>query len=282
LDKHIYGKLDSDKIRFNRELSGSFNLWNPEMWIYEKLDPKIQKENDQYWLIIPYKLPSILPTNDNTMGVDLGLRVMATTSTGKGFKGNDYKHRRREIRYLKDILKSKADKGSRTAKKHLKKLSHKERNFTKNYIHLLSNALIKEAKENNKDVIILEDLSFDPKKSSRGSNRRRSQMPYFEIKQIITYKAHSSGCRVDTVNPAYTSQTNYLTGLVEGVRDGRMFKEPEGRILDADWNASLNISGSPFFLTKVIPISGKLQIEDRLLSTNHTIITKCIYQAPCL
>ena len=44
------------------------------------------------------------------------------------------------------------------------------------------------------------------------------------------------------VCPAYTSQTDCLTGKVEGERRGRRFYAKSGLVYDADINAAINIA----------------------------------------
>ena len=59
------------------------------------------------------------------------------------------------------------------------------------------------------NTIVMEDLSkIKSKSKGRRFNNRNSQMPYFALRNILTYKASALGKRVVIVNPHYTSQLN--------------------------------------------------------------------------
>jgi transposase len=62
------------------------------------------------------------------------------------------------------------------------------------------------------------------------------------IKQFLTYKAPLFGKRVETVSPAYTSQIDSRTGLKDGKRIKGKYVGKDGKVLHADYNASINIA----------------------------------------
>jgi transposase len=62
------------------------------------------------------------------------------------------------------------------------------------------------------------------------------------IKEFTTYKAQQSGKKVVTVNPAYTSQIDFRTGKKDGTRQKGRYVGVDGKVLNADINASLNIA----------------------------------------
>ena len=166
---------------------------------------------------------------------------MAVTSEGKIISGNKYLETKRRLRYLKRCLQSKKKtrtKKSDSARKHLKKVKNKEKNFSKNYIHHLANELLK----TESNVLVLEDLS-SIKKENKGTrfNNRLSQVPFYMLKQILTYKAQALGKRVETVNPYNTSKDDYRD-IEKGRRIGCRYYASDNVVLDADLNASINIS----------------------------------------
>lgn len=90
---------------------------------------------------------------------------------------------------------------------------------------------------------MLEDLSGIKKKKVKWQNKNRiSQVPFFMLRTILTYKALLHGKQVITVNPAYTSQIDSRTGKKDGERKGRRFIGKDGVVLDADINAAINIA----------------------------------------
>ena len=187
-------------------------------------------------------------------GIDLGICRVAATSEGKLFKDKKFLKRKREIRYLKRCLQSKKTK---SARQHLKKIRHKEQYINRNFNHHLANAIIRST---NANVLVLEDLNVKKIKSkikfdktsnkeikTYGSKNRISQVSMGELRFFITYKAKLAGKTTMFVNPAYTSQTNSLTGKREGERVGRRFYAKgkygkKGLVFDSDVNAAVNIA----------------------------------------
>src|SRR5690606_34126920 len=64
-----------------------------------------------------------------TLGVDLGIRRVAACSDGRLIIDKKFNKEKRRLRYLKRCLQS---KGTKSARKHLRKLRHKERSKNKN------------------------------------------------------------------------------------------------------------------------------------------------------
>ena len=123
-----------------------------------------------------------------------------------------------------------------------------------------------------------EDLSKIKVKTSKtedGVKRKRhnnafGQVPFYMFKQILTYKATLVGKQVVSVSPCFTSQTDSRSSKKEGIRSGCRFYCVDGVVLDADWNAAVNIaqkSKHPLS-SNVLPIDGKLSF----LSGRHSSV----------
>jgi hypothetical protein len=80
------------------------------------------------------------------LGVDLGMRVSAACSDGRVVIDRKFNGDKRKLRHLKDSLKS---KGTKSARKHLRKLRHKEANKNKNQTHLIANENSKNRSRHN-------------------------------------------------------------------------------------------------------------------------------------
>jgi len=117
-------------------------------------------------------------------------------------------------------------------------LKRKERNKNKNQTHLIANEILK----TNCDTIVLENLKGIKAKKHKYQNKRSiAQVPLFELRRILTYKAENIGKNVVLVSPAYTSQIDSISGIKEGVRRGCRFYAKSGLVYDADLNAARNI-----------------------------------------
>ena len=181
---------------------------------------------------------TVEPVKGNkTIGIDLGLKRLVASSEGYIIKGNEFNKTKRKIRYNKRKLQSKS-RNSHSARTKLLKLKSREQNFSKNYIHHVANLVL----NTTANVIVLEDLSqIKRKNKGKSFNNRLSQMPFFALKTILSYKAAALGKRVELVKPHYTSQLDYR-GLENGKRKGCRYYGVDGKMLDADLNAANNIA----------------------------------------
>ena len=195
-----------------------------------------------------------------TLGVDLGIATPAyvclsdNTYIRSGFgSANDFfrirqqmKSRRRSL--YKSLSLVKGGKGRKKKLQAINSLRDKERNFAKTYNHQLSHKIVKFAKDNKCEFINLEYLTKDG-----FENRILSSWSYYELQNMIEYKAEREGIKVRYVDPAYTSQTCSKCGHVD--KENRptqaKFKCVNcGLELNADHNASINIARSDNFVNK--------------------------------
>ena len=255
IDKRIYSNLKPDGFRLSDGKSPrrqvvlfqTYPKFDELMASLRPCDPTLQLDEEKgvIYACFPFiELPP-LQRNDEVLGIDLGVRRLATTSDGVAWSDKAYLARRRKIRHAKRIFASHKKK-SHSARRKLMRLRRKERNMAKDFCHRLANEILK----TDKGVIVMEDLSRIKQATSRTKNSvlrtrhnsRLSQVPFYQLKQILSYKALRSGKRVETVSPEFTSQIDSRTGSREGcVRQGCRFRTASGVVYDADWNAALNI-----------------------------------------
>ena len=269
LDKRMYSSFTWEGISLvsdtpNKRKRFTFNLYPKIKEMFNTSvakDPVIFYKNNELWLSIPFEVQGKMPCNDNCVGVDMGVKRLFTTSDGVAFRDKHYLAKRRNIRYIKRTL---ASVGTRSAKRHLRKLSKKERNLSKDMCHRATNALLDCTKAS---VIVVEDLSKIKKSTSKTAdgytrtkhNNMLSQVPFYMFKEILTYKATLAGKQVVSVSPQYTSQIDSRTSKKDGKRLGCRYYCSDGVVLDADWNASVNIAqkcNHP--LTNSLPVDGGL------------------------
>lgn len=240
---------------------------------YRMCDPSIFYRDGKFYLTVVFDVPKLQEKDDTRLGVDLGMRRLFTTSDGVAFKGATYKAAKRKIRFQKRQLQA---KGTKNAKRKLRQIRHRERNINKQMVHEVANRILK----TDKSVIVMEDLTGIKQKTTKtkdGFKRKRhnnaiSQIPFYMLRMVLTYKAAHAGKRVTTVSPSYTSQTNSLTGKKEGSRHGCRFSTPNGLMLDADWNAAINIReryAREHSTPHTVPLDGALCFVDRPQSTGQ-------------
>lgn len=246
LDKRLFSQNKDDKYSINITTSNKrkkfkFILYSKLKDLFDKYDnyydPLIYLDNNSN-ICICFSFdtkPKEKLNNKLCLGVDLGIRVSAATSDGRLIIDKKFNGEKRKLRFNKRKLQSKETKSSC---KKINKLRYKEHNKNKNQTHLVANEILK----TNADTIALENLKGIKAKKNKFQNKNTiSQIPLYELRRVITYKAENQGKTILLVNPAYTSQTDSLTGNRDGERRGRRFYAKSGLVYDSDINAARNI-----------------------------------------
>jgi len=158
-----------------------------------------------FYLAVTVDAPE--PTPDDpvgTLGVDLGVVHLAVDSDGEFYSGEEIDKVREKTDKLKASLQK---KGTKSAKKHLKKLSDREANFRRNTNHVISKRLVSKAKDTQR-AIALEDLKgISSRTTVRHSQRRRHKSwAFYQLRQFIEYKAKLAGVLIKLVDPRNTSR----------------------------------------------------------------------------
>ena len=269
LDKRMYSRLTHNSIALcggekGKRVSIPFICYGKltEMFsLYKVCDPTLFVRNGHLWLSIPFDIPKKPVTDETSVGVDLGMKRLFVTSDGYAFRDKTYLKNRRKLRYMKRCLQS---KGTKSARKHLRKVSRKERNLSKDMQYRAVNVLLKST---SASIIVLEDLSKlkgKTKKGTSGFKRTRhnnaiGQVPFGEFRMKLEAKAPLFGKKVETVNPAFTSQTDSRTCNKDGNRKGCRYYCNDGVVLDADWNAAVNIAKKgKHLLSNPCPVDGRI------------------------
>ncbi len=288
LDKRIYTFLPDNKIKLTttgKRIICNYEPYQKFQELFSKYavcDPLLFVRNNEIWLSVSFEVNAPTLVENSCIGVDLGIRRLATTSEGLSLIDRKFLKEKRQLRHLKRILQSKSKTNfSRSAKRKLKKIRRKELNKNKNQSHLMANQIL----STKSNVIVMEDLS-GIKQHHRGKkfNNKQSQVSYFDLKKILTYKAPLQGKVVVTVDPAYTSKNDYR-GIERGKRQGCRYYTSDGKVFDADWNASINIANRYAMRKKVkgvelpvsfsIPIDGRLNLTGRLYQLANCEIRSC-------
>ncbi len=206
---------------------------------------------------IPFKQEDNL-IKDRVLGVDLGVKYPAYVCLNDDTYKREHigealelikqreqyqARRRRTQQQLKNV---KGGKGRHKKLKNLDRLSDCERNFAKTYNHMISKRIVEFAKKHKCEYIHLEKLTKDG-----FDNTILRNWSYYELQQMIEYKADRLGIKVRYVNPAYTSQTCSRCGNID--KENRQTQETFvctkcGFKLNADHNAAINIARSIEFM----------------------------------
>jgi IS605 OrfB family transposase len=199
--------------------------------------------NDVFYLCLVVEQPEEPPlTPVGILGVDFGLVNLATTSDGVYYSGGFVEEARRRYTGLKAVLQR---VGSESAKRHLRKLSGKERRFKKQTNHVISKELVVVAK-GTKRALALEDLRgirsrVTVRREQRG---RHGKWAFYQLRAFVDYKARLAGVPVLVVDPRDTSRRCSECGHSEKLNrvSQSVFRcRVCGHLEDADLNAARNI-----------------------------------------
>ncbi len=181
------------------------------------------------------------------LGVDLGIVKIATTSDGEYFSGAAVKNIRKRNFKLRQKLQS---KGTKSAKRLLKKRSKKERRFATDVNHCISKKLVQVAKGTERGIA-LEDLTGIRKRTAerktvnKTMRQELSAWAFYQLRQFIQYKAKAAGVPVVLVNPRNTSRTCPVCGNIDKANRKTQAKfvcTKCGHTANADINAAINIA----------------------------------------
>ena len=147
------------------------------------------------------------------LGVDLGIVNLATDSDGNRYSGaavNGLRHRHRRVRRRLQA------KGSRSARRLLKRRRRKEQRFARDVNHTISKRLCGTAQRTGRGLA-LEDLRGI---RDRVRLRRQQRATFYswsfgQLREFITYKAARAGVPVVLVDPRSTSRACPACGCVD-------------------------------------------------------------------
>ncbi|KKM85348.1 hypothetical protein LCGC14_1289890, partial [marine sediment metagenome] len=213
-----------------------------------RLDRKVRQSdlilrNNTFYLAVTIDAPEATPDDPiGTLGVDLGIIHLAVDSDGDFYSGEAVDKVREKTDTIKATLQS---VGTKSAKRHLRKLSGRESRFRRSVNHIISKRLVSKAKDTHRQIA-LEDLSNLGDSTVRKSQRRRHKSWAFgQLRQFITYKALIAGVLVALVDPRNTSRTCPQCGFVSksNRKSQSLFSCQQcGFSLNADLVGATNIS----------------------------------------
>lgn len=191
------------------------------------------------------------------LGVDLGMVRIATDSTGEYYSGQQIEQKRMKYANHRSSLQS---KGTKSAKRRLKKISKREHNFRKDINHQISKKLVQKAKDTYQGIALEALVDFFDKTKVRKSERsKRSSWSFRQLREFIQYKALLAGVQVILVNPAYTSQQCSNCGYIDKSNRKNQSEfccQCCGFAANADFNASINISQKAVVNQPIVATSG--------------------------
>jgi putative transposase len=157
------------------------------------------------FLFVTVDVPDGSPIDpEGWLGVDLGIRNLAVDSDGEAHSGEATLAARSRIAKLRAGLQS---AGTKSAKRHLRKLRRREHGFHAHTNHVISKSIVRKAKDTGRGIAV-EDLSgirdrVTVRKAQRATLHSWS---FFQLRSILAYKAVLAGVALVAVDPRNTSR----------------------------------------------------------------------------
>ncbi len=200
----------------------------------------------QFWLHVVVTLSDVeFVSNGEVVGVDFGITRPAVASNNRFFGQRSWKAVERRYFRLKRALQS---KGTKSAKRHLKRVAGKTARFRSDCDHVVSRQVVQSVEPGTTIVVEnLDEIRKRTKQNGRRGRRAMHQWSFRRLRQLLEYKAEAHGCVVVGIDPRHTSQRCSKCGHVH--RSNRrsqsrfVCRNPEcGFELNADLNGSRNIA----------------------------------------
>jgi len=177
------------------------------------------------------------------LGVDLGIKNIATDSDGNRYSGGRINGLRKRHAKLRTRLQN---KGTKSAKRLLKTRKRKEARMAKDINHCIAKRLVRLAQDTHRGISLEKLTGIRERVSVRRSQRRaHHSWAFYDLAQKILYKSALIGVPVLFVDPKNTSRTCQKCGHCEkrNRKDQSTFKcRSCGFSANADDNAARNIA----------------------------------------
>jgi len=203
-----------------------------------------------FYLLTTCNLPDPpLVETDGVLGVDLGIVNLATDSAGRSYSGASVKSCRRRAKRIRALLQS---RGTKNARKHLRRIRRRTASYQRHVNHCISKHLVQNALLSRK-ALALEDLTGIRERAPAFSRDMKWQImkwqmgnwAFSQLGQFVVYKAKMAGLPVTFVDPRNTSRTCHACGhcAKENRKSQSQFLCLRcGYQTNADVNASANIA----------------------------------------
>jgi putative transposase len=202
---------------------------------------------DKWFVSINSKEDPIKPieTTGETLGVDLGIKTLATLSNGIKFDGSPkLKKKEKKLKRLQRQL-ARRRKGSRKRGKTKKRISRqwlKIGNHRKDILHKITSSIVK----TKPSMIVIEDLNIKGMLKNHCLAKAISNMGFYEFRRQLKYKCEWSGIELVIADRFYPSSK--ICSNCRAIKDDLKLSDRTyncsvcGFSIDRDINAAINLS----------------------------------------
>jgi IS605 OrfB family transposase len=237
-------KIDGQLERFNRFLCNGWTFRNISLL-----------RGGRIVVVLEKKFPAPENARRFVVGVDVGSTTLAAVTVydsknGRVAKqlylGRDVARKQRQFQERRSRLQAHADRGSRKARKYLKKLRHKQRNYVKTRSGQVAKEVVALAHRYGASVAI-EKLGFRSRKheKNRKANQKINRIPYARLKEFLASDCEQSGVLLHKVDAYHTSKwCNHCGAVNPGhySKNYALYKCKCGLVVNSDRKASLVVA----------------------------------------
>jgi putative transposase len=247
------GKRDSFTLEGTVKILGNNKIQVPVIGIlrtYERLPqvkPKsvtISRQADRWFISFRFEVEAQNSEHTDVVGVDLGVKTLATLSTGEVLKGaKSYKKYESKLSRMQWFNRRKIIGSANWKKAQIKiaRLHRKIANIRKDTLHKLTTMLTK-----NHGVVVIEDLNLSGMLANHKLAKSIADMGFYEFRRQLTYKSELYGSKLvvaDRWFPSSKTCSSCGTKKETLTLKERVFECSHcGFVLDRDLNAAINLS----------------------------------------
>lgn len=228
-------KLKDGKVKFNGVL---YDLWDHYGFKNYKLKAGNFNEDSKgrWYFNVAVEVDSVKSTGLELVGIDLGCKDAAVSSTGLNLDGGWYRELESKLK-----IAQKANKKDRVRSVHLK-----IKNRRKDAIHKFTSSLV-----SSSAAIFIGNISSQKLVKTRMA-KSVLDASWGQIKSTLEYKCANAGVIFEVINEAYSTQTCSGCGIIPdsspkgrtGLRIRQWICSECGAEHDRDINASKNIAAA--------------------------------------
>lgn len=246
------GKRDSFTLEGTVKILGNNKIQVPCIGVlktYERLPqikPKsvtISRQADRWFISFRFEVETQISEHNDVVGVDLGVKNLATLSTGevivgaKSYKKYEAKLSRMQWLHRQKIIGS---ANWKKAQMQIARLHRKIANIRKDTLHKLTTLLAK-----NHGIVVIEDLNVSGMFANQRLSKAIADMSFFEFRRQLTYKCELYGSKLVVVDrwfPSSKTCSNCGAKKETLTLNERVFECGHcGFVLERDLNAAINL-----------------------------------------
>jgi putative transposase len=247
------GKRDSFTLEGSVKIKGSNKIQVPVIGVlktYERLpqvltkSATISRQADRWFISFRFDVEQQESEHTDVVGVDLGIKTLATFSTGEVVLGaKSYKKYETKLSRMQWLNRHKiiGSNNWKKAQMQIARLHRKIANVRKDTLHKLTTLLAK-----NHGTVVIEDLNVSGMMANRKLAKAIADMSFFEFRRQLTYKCELYGSKLVVVDrwfPSSKTCSNCGTKKETLALSERVFNCSHcDCIIDRDLNAAINLS----------------------------------------